>query len=305
MQRYVTLSLELHLFFARIMKEHSFFLEAAFVQKDEDFIRRANEFMKHFEELLLEVVNISDGLVSPDVLNSGEIVTEYTLNAEKHSEKLTGIPINTKITMLEEKLRSARSMQINRSIVMRVRRINREAIRLLNGLIDLKEEILKKVLCCEMFTANYPLLIKHILREAKLYRSYISSLESGRPVFYKDIRDVELFWNQIMMEHSLFIRGLLDPCENELIHTSHEFAKDFEELLEEAKCATDETISSVTDRTVRKTKELRDFKAAATKGSNACEIQSIFLPLLADHVLREANHYLRLLRSEDSRYFRE
>ena len=302
MQRYVTLSLELHLFFARIMKEHSLFLQAGFLPKDDEFAKRANEFMKFFENLLLEVVNISDGLVSPTVLSSGEIVTEYTLSSEKHTEKLSGIPINTKITMLEEKLRSARTIQINRSIVMRVRRINREAIRLLNGLIDLKEEILRKVLCCELFTANYPLLIKHILREAKLYRSYISCLESGRPMFYKDIRDVELFWNQIMMEHALFIRGLLDPSENELIHTSHEFAKDFEDLLEDAKCMTDETIRSVTDRTIRKTTELRDFKAAATKGSDACEIQSIFLPLLADHVLREANHYLRLLRSENMCY---
>jgi len=302
MQRYVTLSLELHLFFARIMKEHSLFLQAGFLPKDDEFAKRANEFMKFFENLLLEVVNISDGLVSPTVLSSGEIVTEYTLSSEKHTEKLSGIPINTKITMLEEKLRSARTIQINRSIVMRVRRINREAIRLLNGLIDLKEEILRKVLCCELFTANYPLLIKHILREAKLYRSYISCLESGRPMFYKDIRDVELFWNQIMMEHALFIRGLLDPSENELIHTSHEFAKDFEDLLEDAKCMTDETIRSVTDRTIRKTTELRDFKAAATKGSDACEIQSIFLPLLADHVLREANHYLRLLRLENMCY---
>lgn len=302
MQRYVTLSLELHLFFARIMKEHSLFLQAGFLPKDDEFAKRANEFMKFFENLLLEVVNISDGLVSPTVLSSGEIVTEYTLSSEKHTEKLSGIPINTKITMLEEKLRSARTIQINRSIVMRVRRINREAIRLLNGLIDLKEEILRRVLCCELFTANYPLLIKHILREAKLYRSYISCLESGRPMFYKDIRDVELFWNQIMMEHALFIRGLLDPSENELIHTSHEFAKDFEDLLEDAKCMTDETIRSVTDRTIRKTTELRDFKAAATKGSDACEIQSIFLPLLADHVLREANHYLRLLRLENMCY---
>lgn len=302
MQRYVTLSLELHLFFARIMKEHSLFLQAGFLPKDDEFAKRANEFMKFFENLLLEVVNISDGLVSPTVLSSGEIVTEYTLSSEKHTEKLSGIPINTKITMLEEKLRSARTIQINRSIVMRVRRINREAIRLLNGLIDLKEEILRRVLCCELFTANYPLLIKHILREAKLYRSYISCLESGRPMFYKEIRDVELFWNQIMMEHALFIRGLLDPSENELIHTSHEFAKDFEDLLEDAKCMTDETIRSVTDRTIRKTTELRDFKAAATKGSDACEIQSIFLPLLADHVQREANHYLRLLRSENMCY---
>ena len=38
------------------------------------------------------------------------------------------------------------------------------------------------------------------------------------------------------------------------------------------------------------------FKAAGTKGIQSCEIRSVILPLLADHVLREANHYIRLLK---------
>ena len=40
----------------------------------------------------------------------------------------------------------------------------------------------------------------------------------------------------------------------------------------------------------------KDFKQAGTEGIAACKIRSIILPLLADHVLREANHYIRLLR---------
>ncbi|WP_434084693.1 DUF2935 domain-containing protein [Lacrimispora xylanisolvens] len=46
---------------------------------------------------------------------------------------------------------------------------------------------------------------------------------------------------------------------------------------------------------MQKTKEYRDFKEAGTKGINECKIRSIILPLLADHVLRESNHYIRLL----------
>ena len=41
---------------------------------------------------------------------------------------------------------------------------------------------------------------------------------------------------------------------------------------------------------------LRDFKAAGAKGIQECKIRSVILPLLADHVLREANHYIRLLK---------
>ena len=45
---YVRLSLELHLFFDRIMKEHSFFLETAFMEKDKDLKELQMTFKKAF-----------------------------------------------------------------------------------------------------------------------------------------------------------------------------------------------------------------------------------------------------------------
>ena len=54
-------------------------------------------------------------------------------------------------------------------------------------------------------------------------------------------------------------------------------------------------MASVTSDTLMKTIKLRDFKKAAANGIVDCKIRSIILPLLADHVLREANHYIRLL----------
>ena len=52
----------------------------------------------------------------------------------------------------------------------------------------------------------------------------------------------------------------------------------------------------MTASSLEKTVKLRDFKAAGTKGIQECKIRSVILPLLADHVLREANHYIRLLK---------
>lgn len=70
-----------------------------------------------------------------------------------------------------------------------------------------------------------------------------------------------MFFGRIMKEHAMFIRGLLDPCETELINTADGAAREFAELMRQ------------------------------------CRIRSVILPLLADHVLREANHYIRLLRA--------
>lgn len=47
------------------------------------------------------------------------------------------------------------------------------------------------------------------------------------------------------------------------------------------------------------TEEIRSFKTKATEGLLACRIKSIIPPLLADHVLREANHYLRLMKMNE------
>ena len=180
---------------------------------------------------------------------------------------------------------------------MRVRELNERAVWLLDGLIEFKERILKEVGKGELFNANYPLLIKHIIREAKLYRSTVEELMQNRRVSYKNLRETEQFWNRIMMEHALFIRGLLDPSEEELIGTADEFAAEYKRLLEMAKRQDCRAMDDMTRKSLEETLRYREFKTAGAEGILNCEIASIILPLLADHVLREANHYIRILES--------
>ena len=304
MREYVTLSLETHLFFGRIMKEHSLFLLAGFPAKETEFIQRADQFREEFEDGLRRTVKLADGIVSKSVLNSGEIVTEFTKKAECQTKNLTGIPIDIKITETEERICAGSRVTVNREIVSRVRMLNRQILRSLNGLIAFKEEILREVRRCRLYTANYPLLIEHILREAKLYRQIISNLERGGRISSPDLRSLELFWNQIMMEHAQFIQGLLDPTECELMETANGFAKDYCRLLEEAKEQDQKAMNALTSKTLQTTKQYQKFKTAGTEGITGCEIRSVILQLLADNVLRQANHYLRILtqaqKSENS-----
>ncbi|HHW69527.1 MAG TPA: DUF2935 domain-containing protein [Tenericutes bacterium] len=297
MQKYIVQSIELHLFFARIMKEHAIFLEAGFPTKNKKYIDEADWYKKEFEQILYEVVKLSEGFIRPHVLNSGEIVTDYTLSTEIKTEELTGIKINKEITLMENNLLKMDKSSINPLANIYIKSLNSRAINLLNGLISFKERIINEMINCKIFTVNYPLLIEHILREAKLYRSYLMLLEKGEDIDTVDEKQTELFWNQIMMEHALFIRGLLDPTENDLINTSNDFAKEYGQLLVEANNMSDATIESIKNKTLEETLRYRDFKKAGTKGLDACQIKSIILPLLADHVLREANHYLRILKN--------
>ena len=187
-------------------------------------------------------------------------------------------------------------------MVQKIRPLNQKALHLLNGLIAFKEKILQEVADCNLYLANYPLLIEHILREAKLYRQIITELEEKGCMPSKDLKTAEMFWNQIMMEHAMFIRGLLDPTECELMETADAFAGDYCRLLDEAKKRDCRTMNGLTREILETTEQYRNFKAAGTEGIIGCGVRSIILPLLADHVLREANHYLRILKTDIARY---
>lgn len=291
---YLIKSLELHLFFGRIMKEHALFLRAGFTSADPEESKQAEFYQCEFEKLLCQAVRLGNGIVSQQMLRSGEAVTEFTAMAERQTEQLTGLPINQDITARQLRM-WGRGCRWNNGPEMQrqVMQLNRKALQLLDGLISFKEMLLKKVLCCEMFTMNYPLLIEHILREAKLYRQYVEMLERDGCLTDQSMKEVECFWNQIMMEHALFIRGLLDPSEEELFQTADQFAQEYGMLLETCRCAQDRVLE---EDALAKTIRFRDFKAAGTKGIGQCRIRSVILPLLADHVLREANHYIRLLQ---------
>lgn len=135
MKEYVTVSLETHLFFGRIMKEHSLFLLAGFPVKETGFIQRADHFREGFEDGLRKTVKLADGIVSGPVLNFGEVVTEFIRKAECQTMDLTGIPVDVKLTEAEEQLRAGNCIMVNREIISRVRMLNRQMLKKLDGLI--------------------------------------------------------------------------------------------------------------------------------------------------------------------------
>ena len=292
-ERYVVLSLELHLFFARIMKEHALFLEAGFTPANKDLAQTAGSFKQKFETLLRRAVSMSDGIVSRRVLASGEILTEFTTNAEIQTQRYTGISIDKEITAMESALNFGEPSRNDPVLRRQVGQLNQTALSLLDGLIAFKEKVLSGMLRCRIFTVNYPLLIEHIIREAKLYRTFIRNIETGRNADEQSMSQTELFWNQIMMEHAQFIRGLLDPTEDDLIKASNTFSQEYSALLSKSRMTNDAVM--LRQESLKETMKFRDFKTAGVQGIENCRIRSIILPLLADHVLREVNHYIRLL----------
>lgn len=131
------------------------------------------------------------------------------------------------------------------------------------------------------------------MNEAKMYYNLLKRVEN-REIFTNNyIYEQELFWNNIMKEHAEFIRGLLDPTEKELILTADKFANEYQIIINNYS----NSPNYFKNISLTETINFRDFKIAGEEGILNCKIKSIIIPLLADHVVREANHFIRLLRS--------
>lgn len=296
---YIRLSLELNLFFMRIAKEHSFFIETAFGINDQALAQQAEALKNQFSALLSETLCLADGLISPEVLASGELVTKLTLDSERASSYYSGVALDMELTRQELSLGSSPSIP-NPALIQQIFELNQRAIEATTVLADYKSKLLQNILSCRTFTFNYPLLIDHLLREARFYLKMLATLQNRQVVDLKrDIIDQQVFWNRIMAEHAYFIRGLLDPTEEDLFETAHRYGKEFDKLTKQAQTMTEQTtiLPKLSFQTYDATVGLRNFKTASTEGLLQCKIKAIAVPLLADHVTREANHYLRILNS--------
>ena len=303
-EEFIRQSLELNLFFMRIMKEHAFFLEAAFSPKDQSLAQQADTLKCELTNLLAEAIMLADGVVSPEVFSSGEIVTNFTCDAERATEFYSGIQLDTELTNMELTLDKNQNPLISSLLVDQITALNQKAITTVTVLADYKSKLLQDILSCKVFTSNYPLLIDHILREAHFYLKTLYQLQNHQKVnIIEDIIAQEKFWNRIMAEHAKFIRGLLDPTEDALFETANRYGKVFDALTAQAMSMTEQTtiLPQLSSKTYKATVGLRDFKTAGTEGLIQCQIKSIIVPLLGDHVLREANHYLRLLNTFNRR----
>lgn len=292
---FIRASLELNLFFGRIMKEHLIFMAISLPIKNSDYILEADTLKKSFEELLGEVLNLSKGVLSKESLKSNEFVTKYTLDAEKKVEDLYGICIDKELTKATLDLEPDYK-DYSYNLESHVFELNNRIINLLMEVISFKEKVLQEVLNCNLAIFIYPEMLEHLIEEAKFYLKLLLDIQE-RILTDKDILKREVFWNHIMEEHALFTRGLLDPSEEDLIKTAHELAKTFEKLLEKTKEADKDQACEISRKNLKATKEVKDFNNSATKGILACEIRALINPLLADHLLRETNRYIRVLET--------
>ncbi|WP_379969078.1 DUF2935 domain-containing protein [Ectobacillus sp. sgz5001026] len=195
--------------------------------------------------------------------------------------------------------------------VQAVRQLNEESIQLVYGFRNFKRNLLLLIINCKISGFNFPLLVDHVAREAEYFLRSLQKFNEGKMDPIQDaIINENVFWLRIMMEHSRFIASLLDQSERNLVKTALKFGDDFEVLLCQArdvesmlykKEPTYPIIGKMNKDSENATVELRNFKKAGLELIKSCQIKNVINPLLADHVTREAEHFLFMIHVLEER----
>ena len=167
-----------------------------------------------------------------------------------------------------------------------------------------KRKLLHMMLECKLGGWNFPLLLDHMAREAEYFMRLLDKIKCAKETVNGGTKALEnVFWLRIMADHAKFISHLLDPSERNLIDTANAFAEEFDNLFLQGRdfssmlhCYHEVSsfkrfMQDVRAATVR----LRDFKRAAEEMIVECRLVGLIPAQLADHVRREADHFLMLL----------
>lgn len=248
-------SIDNNLFWLRIMMEHAIFMRLGFACVNTDLINEAEQFEQAYSMLLKQAGVVA---AAPDGQN--------------------------------------------------VRALNQASIELTVSFACFKTRVLDRILTCgpaKIGGYNFPLLIDHIRREAVAFVSRLAALQVCRrePLALTVVRD-EIFWSRIMTDHAKFILHLLDPSERQFIDQAGFFSK----LFDQKRCEALDlksmfephfqvypVLKRFTKDSLKAARQIRDFKAAATRLIESCELLSVIPALLADHLRREAGRFIETL----------
>lgn len=195
--------------------------------------------------------------------------------------------------------------------VAAVRKLNEDSIQLVLGIRNFKRNLLIMIINCQVMGFNFPLLVDHTAREAEYFMRTLKKFNDGilDPIQDAIIKE-NVFWLKIMMEHSRFIASLLDQSERNLVRAALKFGDDFEVLLNQArdvesmllkKKPTYPIIGKLNKDSENAAQEIRAFKQAGLDFIKNCQIKNVIDPLLADHVVREADHFLQMVHVLEQR----
>ncbi len=168
--------------------------------------------------------------------------------------------------------------------------------------VGLKQEILRKLMLCDININLNPTFINHMINEAIEFLKSLQTIKSK--IFINPIEEninIHKVWLPDASGHATAIISHLDPTENNLIKSAKKFKSDFDTmfikatelgLILERTGLNDNSLNNFNKQVCEKTKECIIFLNKIMILRVQCKVLGFLNPLLTNHMIREEQYYL-------------
>ena len=294
-------SLRDHLYYLRSIKEFCLTIELSFYKNNAEYIALSQNFANKANELGKEALSYTGGLVSPEALESGIYVTEFSLPCEILTEKLFGINIDTTFTEEELKFQAGLNQNINDQLVNNIKKLNEKALIFAQNFKMFCNEIREKLDSNQLFSFSYSDFFNYLFDEIDSYildLQRIVAMEGYSPIYAVGY---EYKFATTLQKTARFIRDWVDISNKDVFDLASYYVNSFGEIIDlylKASISPDvqETLSINMNNIL---KDYQDFlRNILTRLING-ELYFITPPISIDNIYKSVNFYKFVLDIEE------
>ncbi|MBQ8892403.1 MAG: DUF2935 domain-containing protein [Bacilli bacterium] len=286
-------SLVSNLYYLWTLREYSARIEVSLPPIYKDLINKSNELARRAEVLNKRVAEFAYNGLPQNVVESGIVITPYTLELELLTEKLFGIDIDTTITEKEKQI-IVGDVNPTAAQIKEMENINDEALILVNDFIEYANDLYEKIENQEVFAFYYNTINLYLIEEAKLYVSSLNRLKEKATINPSYVIDNQYFGTMGMQAIATFIRGEIDPYFKDVFDEANNFVIEYRNILEEYEnmVMTPTNQKNMTINSLELAERLKSFVERCIERLLKKEIYFISAPITKDNELTAINFFI-------------
>ena len=172
--------------------------------------------IKKYQALIKEILLSSNNKLSYNFINSNTLYTAFTKKIEENTIKYFDIGLDLNVTQIIEKLKPG-NLILNDQNIKKINQLTKKLYTLLTNSKQMLNSIYKYINNGQLFLTIYPLAIKHIIDETTILENTLERIikkEKPDPTY---VYTLEYFYTNFLQEHSLIIKNMVNPNQNEII----------------------------------------------------------------------------------------
>ncbi len=224
-------SLVNHLYFAGSIRSFCTTIGLTFFKNNQDYIDRAIALGYRATDIINKTINLMDKDLASEVINNDVYITPYTKDLSLLTEKLFDINLFISIDKDLKILKSSGKVNYD-DVINKIDELNQESIILINDFKDFCSEIKTKLDNGELFSYSYPDFFNYMYDEIGVYGRDIERIISKKDYTKFYLEEFVYYFNELLRESALYIRGFLDTSYGDLFDMASYFVNAFANLSE-------------------------------------------------------------------------